>query len=77
MNPILRKKYWQLRKDLHGNYDRVANLSGKTKPTVSRVLNGLIENDEVLNAAFIVRKEVLAEKEKAKKVRTKKLNKIK
>lgn len=77
MNPTLKKKYWQLRKDLHGNFQTVADRSGKNKATVSRVLNGLIENDEILDVAIQVRKEVLLDKEKAKKTREKKLNNIK
>jgi uncharacterized protein YerC len=67
------KKLERLKQDLRGNLKLVAERTGKTTATVSRVLSGLQENDEVIEVALDVRKELIAKKEKLQK----KINQVK
>ena len=64
-----KKKYWQLRKDLYGEYQQVADICGVSTATVSRVLNEKLKNDTVLFAAIEVRKKILEQRAKQEKIR--------
>jgi len=48
----------QLRKDVLGHFDEIAELSGKSVPTVSCVLRGVWVNEDVLIAAKKVRTKI-------------------
>lgn len=58
----MKRKLWTLRKDLFGHYKRVAAKSGKSKQWVSLVLRGKAEDNDVLDHAVAVHKEVMREK---------------
>lgn len=55
-------KLKQLRRDLYGHYKLVADESGFSKVTVSKVLNGDYINPAVIDAAIIVRDRIREEK---------------
>lgn len=72
----LSKKYWTLRKDLHGHYKKIAESCGTSISTVSRVLNDEIKNDTVLFKAIEIRKQVIKDRKEKEKSRIKKLKSI-
>jgi len=72
-----KRKLWTLRKDLHGYYKRVAVRSEKSVSLVSRVLTGKVQNDEVLEIAIAVHKEVMREKAQKVILKQQLLNQIK
>ena len=62
MNAIAKKKMIKLRGQLKGHYSEVAKRCGVHTTTVSRVLNGDFENEEILKMAIVVRDEVISKK---------------
>ena len=54
-----KSKLNKLKKGIRGHQKKVAELSGVSITTVSRVLNGDFENDEVIRTAINVRNIVL------------------
>jgi len=72
-NRAIQKKYRQLRKDLRGWYHEVVDRTGLSKSTVSSVLHGKFDNDEVIRVALEVRE--LALKDRARRI-NERLNKV-
>lgn len=62
MEVLAKKKLEKLRGQLKGHYSEVAKRCGVQVSTVSRVLNGDFENDNVLEEAIKVRDEVVSKK---------------
>lgn len=76
MTGKLSKKYWTLRKDLHGHYGKIAEACNTSVSTVSRVLSKEIKNDDVLFKAIEIRKQVVKERKEKERSRIKKLKSI-
>lgn len=62
MEAIAKKKLEKLRGQLKGKYTEVAKRCGVQVSTVSRVLNGEFENNDVLEEAIKLRDEVVSKK---------------
>jgi len=58
-----KQKLNKLKKGIRGHQKKVADKTGLSIAAVSRVLNGVYNNDEVINAAIQVRDEVKQERE--------------
>lgn len=77
MNPEIKEKFTQIRKDLRGEYEYISKKTGVSISTVSRVLNGDFVNEKVIKVALSRHKSIILKRKIESKKLTKMLSHIK